>query len=66
MKFRIEMRIDGAAFEPSPSFEIRRILEHFVRVVEPRRGMEPVTLRDINGTKIGMAEIVADEGDIES
>lgn len=66
MKFRIEIDVDGAAFEPSPGFEVRRIVEAFFRTVTVKRGMEPAPLFDSLNNRCGQACMVAEESEVEN
>lgn len=55
MKLTISIDCDNAAFEDSgPENELARILRDLAARLE-RDGMNPVTLRDINGNTVGAA-----------
>lgn len=52
--FYLEIDMDNAAFEDAPATELGRILEEVAD--RARKGdLPPMTLRDINGNKVGQA-----------
>lgn len=62
MKFKLEITCDSVAFEDGELFpEISRILH---RLTQEQFGVDltvydgPLTLRDINGARVGIAEFV--------
>jgi len=54
-QFKVEMRIDGAAFDGQPGVEVARILRKLADAVE-QGGKHSRVLRDANGNTCGMAE----------
>ena len=62
MKLVIEIQMDNAAFAEYASCEVSRILiELATRYYEQGEHSEQITLRDINGNKVGFARVVSDE-----
>lgn len=55
---RIEIDTGNAAFEDSPWSECARILRQLADDME-RNGGVPFNLRDINGNRVGKAEVVS-------
>lgn len=61
MKLKIEIDMDGAAFEDSPADEAGRILEKYVERIRFGGGFdepgEDYRLRDGNGNRVGFARV---------
>lgn len=61
MTLKIEIEMDNAAFEEDPQGEPARILRHAANVIGAgNMGMVAeanMNLRDINGNKVGQAEV---------
>ena len=57
MKLAIEMKLDNAAFAEDARFEVARILKEYADRIESGAGLNAV-IRDVNGNKVGFAEIV--------
>ena len=59
MKFTLELTCNNAAFDPSPQWEIKRLLAKAACLVDCGRtdGM----LLDLNGNRVGSFELVEDD-----
>lgn len=56
MKAKIEITMNNAAFEDQPATELARILRECA--VYSEEGATEMTLRDINGNKVGKFEVI--------
>lgn len=54
----ITVNTDNAAFDENPKAEVARILRSIADKVEA--GSEPISVRDINGNKVGTFEVSED------
>ena len=63
MKFKLEIECDNAAFaDDYREYEICRILEDVVNRLRNGTGF-PMSLRDINGNRVGEAVLEGEEND---
>lgn len=58
MKAKIEIQMDGAAFEETCGTELGRILRELAHEIENNGETGPCVLRDINGDKVGKFEVL--------
>lgn len=57
--FKLEIVCDNAAFGDTPLVEVARILRELaIRIEDENAKGFVATLRDINGNKVGFAEVV--------
>lgn len=56
MKAKIEIEMNGAAFDDAPASELARILRAAAAEIEA--GELPGGLRDINGNTVGKLEVI--------
>jgi hypothetical protein len=62
MKFRLEIKCDGAAFEPSADFEVVCMLRRLADQIEhPEPGPWPIY--DVYGNDVGWAAYEEEKGD---
>ena len=62
MKVKIEINCDNAAFDPSPIYEVSRILEDLVHRLRREMISSPEKLlMDGNGNTVGKLEWISDE-----
>lgn len=58
MTAKIEIRMDNAAFEDRPATELGRILRDLADNVEAGDFPNQISLRDLNGNRVGNFEIL--------
>ena len=59
MKFKLEVKMDNAAFHPEYEHELCRILELVADRFE--KGETKLLVRDTNGNTVGKAEVIFDD-----
>jgi hypothetical protein len=63
MKFRLEINLGNAAFDPNPADELARLLQHasgqvqFMFLESPKIDRSAYSLRDLNGNAVGTYRI---------
>ena len=64
MKFKCEIEMDNAAFDPDPLLELSRLLTNAARTFKQLEGYDPLgwdlkegIFRDYNGAKVGSYKI---------
>jgi len=57
---KIIIETENDAFQPEPNDELSRILRDLAKNIATKRTLaEPITIRDINGNKVGRLRIMA-------
>ena len=59
MKFKLEIKMDNAAFHPEYEQELCRIL--YLVTDRFERGDTKLLVKDINGNTVGKAEVILDD-----
>jgi hypothetical protein len=63
MRFTLEIKMDNAAFEDDPSYEVARILKETAKRIEGHPHFSPgheQPLHDVNGNTVGCFDVWAD------
>jgi hypothetical protein len=55
------MKLDNAAFEEEPGYEVSRILRELADKIEQRGLEDGMILRDVNGNRVGTVAVTLDD-----